>query len=158
MNSPQRKKTKVEETKSGVIGREKRSQKALKAFHNGTKEESMKNSIRIQTVSMIAKLLHPLAENGVLSLPEEREIIAQLRNLAKTGETIPEVLPKLIGQPEAAEMLGLSLANFKKLERSDSFPFRRKMIGTSVRYRNTDIVKFVLSEDSLESAESKTKE
>ncbi len=118
----------------------------------------MKNSIRIQTVSMIAKLLHPLAENGVLSLPEEREIIAQLRNLAKTGETIPEVLPKLIGQPEAAEMLGLSLANFKKLERSDFFPFRRKMIGTSVRYRNTDIVKFVLSEESLESAESKTKE
>ncbi|OQA87835.1 MAG: hypothetical protein BWY31_00489 [Lentisphaerae bacterium ADurb.Bin242] len=118
----------------------------------------MENMIRLKSVNLIAKLLHPLAENGVLSIPEEREIIAQLRNLAKNGEPIPEVLPKLIGQPEAAEMLGLSLANFKKLERSEYFPFRRKMIGTSVRYRNTDIVKFVLSEDSLESPESKTKE
>ena len=118
----------------------------------------MKTSIRIQTVSMIAKLLHTLAEAGALSIAEEVEIVAQLRNLARTGEPLPVVIPKLIDQPATAEMLGISLANFKKLERSEAFPFRRKMIGTAVRYRNTDIVKFILSEDSLESSESKTKE
>ena len=80
--------------------------------------------IKGTTVNLIAKLLHPLAEAGVLSIPEEREVIAQLRNLAKNGETIPAVLPKLIDQPEAAEMLGISLANFKKLERNGAFPRR----------------------------------
>jgi len=40
------------------------------------KEESMKNSIRIQTASMIAKLLHTMAEAGGLSIAEEVEIVA----------------------------------------------------------------------------------
>ena len=102
--------------------------------------------IKGTTVNLIAKLLHPLAEAGVLSIPEEREVIAQLRNLAKNGETIPAVLPK-----EAAEMLGISLANFKKLERNGAFPFRRKKIGTAVRYRNSDIIKFILTEEDLSS-------
>ena len=105
--------------------------------------------IKGTTVNLIAKLLHPLAEAGVLSIPEEREVIAQLRNLAKNGETIPAVLPK----PEAAEMLGISLANFKKLERNGAFPFRRKKIGTAVRYRNSDIVKFILAEEDTDGSE-----
>ena len=109
--------------------------------------------IKGATVNLIAKLLHPLAEAGVLSIPEEREVIAQLRNLAKNGETIPAVLPKLIDQPEAAEMLGISLANFKKLERNGAFPFRRKKIGTAVRYRNSDIIKFILAEEDTDGSE-----
>ena len=107
--------------------------------------------IKGTTVNLIAKLLHPLAEAGVLSIPEEREVIAQLRNLAKNGETIPAILPKLIDQPEAAEMLGISLANFKKLERNGAFPFRRKKIVTAVRYRNSDIIKFILTDEDLSS-------
>lgn len=110
--------------------------------------------IKGTTVNLIAKLLHPLAEAGVLSIPEEREIVAQLRSLAKNGETVPTVLPKLIDQPEAAEMLGISLANFKKLERNEAFPFKRKQIGTAVRYRNTDIVKFILTEESDDESDS----
>ena len=106
----------------------------------------MSAPIRKTTVDLIAKLLHPLAETGVLSIPEEREIVAQLRNLAKTGELLPTVIPKLIGQPEVAAMLGISLANFKKMERNGVLPFPRKKIGTSVRYRNTDIVRYILAE------------
>lgn len=110
--------------------------------------------IKSTTVNLIAKLLHPLAEAGVLSIPEEREIVAQLRSLAKNGETVPVVLPKLIDQSEAAAMLGISLANFKKLERNEAFPFKRKQIGTAVRYRNTDIVKFILTEGSDDESDS----
>ena len=106
--------------------------------------------IRKTTVDLIAKLLHPLAETGVLSIPEEREIVAQLRNLAKNGETLPIVIPKLIGQPEVAAMLGISLANFKKMERNGMWPFPRKKIGTSVRYRNTDIIRYILTEPDSE--------
>ena len=118
--------------------------------------------IRKATVDLIAKLLRPLADAGILSIPEEKEIVAQLRNLAKTGNPLPVVIPKLIGQPEAATMLGISLANFKKMERNGAFrislanfkkmerngafPFSRKKIGTSVRYRNTDIVRYILAD------------
>lgn len=105
--------------------------------------------IRPNTVTFLSKLLRPLTDAGAVSMSEEREIIAQLRSLSKTGETIPPVIPKLIDQPTAAELLGISLANFKKLERNEAFPFKRKKIGTAVRYRNTDIIKFILSEESL---------
>lgn len=107
----------------------------------------MEVKIKSSTVNLLAKLLRPLTEAGVVSFVEEKEIVAQLRNLAKTGEMIPAILPKLIDQQQAAEMLGISLANFKKMERNQALPFKRKQIGTAVRYRNTDIVKFILAEE-----------
>ena len=110
----------------------------------------MATQIRSNTVKLIAKLLHPLAENGVLTIPEEREIIAHLTYLAQKGEELPAIIPKLIDQKEAAEMLGIGFSNFKKLEKAEAFPFKRRMIGTSVRYRNTDIIKFIFSEDPSE--------
>lgn len=110
----------------------------------------MDGKIKGSTVGLLAKLLRPLAEAGALSFAEEREIVAQLRSLSKTGDILPAVLPKLIDQPEAAEMLGISLANFKKLERREAFPFKRKQIGTAVRYRNTDVVKFILAEEDID--------
>jgi hypothetical protein len=110
----------------------------------------MKTIISISTVNLISKLLQPLAEAGMLSMVEKREIISQLKNLAKEGKPIPAVIPKLITQVEASEMLGLGLANFKKIERNGGFPFKRKQIGKAVRYRNIDIVNFILSEDDIE--------
>ena len=110
----------------------------------------MATQIRLNTVKLIAKLLRPLAENGVLTISEEREIIAHLTHLAQKGEKLPAVMPKLIDQKEAAEMLGIGFSNFKKLEKAEAFPFKRRMIGTSVRYRNTDIINFILSEHPSE--------
>ena len=37
------------------------------------------------------------------------------------------------------------LANFKKQE--PYLPFKRKYVGHGVRYRNTDVIKFILSDD-----------
>ena len=42
-------------------------------------------------------------------------------------------------------MLALSLSNFKKQEKDGVFSFKRKMVGSSVRYRNTDIIKYILA-------------
>ena len=103
--------------------------------------------IRLQTVKLIGKLLHPLTESNLISVPEFREIVAQLKHLADKGDPLPVVIPKLLDQTEAAEMLGISLANFKRLEREGYFTFRRKMVGSSVRYRNTDITRYILCED-----------
>jgi len=50
-------------------------------------------------------------------------------------EKSANMMPKLIDRTEAATMLGLGLSNFKKLENEHAFPFQRKMIGSSIRYR-----------------------
>ena len=73
------------------------------------------NPIRYQTVRLIGKLLHPLTESNLITIPEYREIIAQLKHLADKGTPLPAVIPKLADQTEAATMLGISLANFKRL-------------------------------------------
>ena len=97
-------------------------------------------------MKLIARLLNPLTESNLIMVPEYREIIAQLQHLATHGEPLPVVVPKMINQSEAADMLGISLSNFKKLEAEGAFPFKRRMVGSAVRYRNTDIVKFILSD------------
>lgn len=111
----------------------------------------MSYPIKPQTVTLIGKLLHPLTESALIPFPEYREIIAQLKHLAAKGEPLPEVTPKLVDMKEAADMLGISLASFKNLEAE--FPFKRKLVGHSVRFRNTDIVRYILAEESTESSQ-----
>ena len=106
--------------------------------------------IRNQTVTLIGKILHPLTESNLIPFPEYREIVAQLRHLANKGEPMPDVVPKLITMDEAAQMLGISLANFKKQE--PYLPFKRKYVGHGIRYRNTDIIRFILSDDNDKSS------
>ncbi len=91
--------------------------------------------------------MRPLAEDGIVSLPEYNEAISQLTSLAEHGTLRPVVQPKLVDQQEAAEMLGIGLSNFKKLEKANAFPFKRKLVGTSVRYRNTDIINYITNQD-----------
>ncbi len=40
----------------------------------------------------------------------------------------------------------VNLANFKKLE--PQLPFKRKLVGHSVRFRNTDVVRFILTNEA----------
>ena len=107
--------------------------------------EMNNNLIRHQTVILIGKILHPLTESNLIPFPEYREIIAQLKHIAAKGEPLPVVVPKLVTSEEAAQMLGISLANFKKQE--PYLPFKRKYVGHGIRYRNTDIIRYILSDD-----------
>ncbi len=52
----------------------------------------MQTSIRPRTVKLFAKLLHPLTEEGVVLVSEEKEITAQLNHLARKGQLIPAVV------------------------------------------------------------------
>ena len=99
-----------------------------------------------ETVRMFRRIMRPLAEEGVIPLPEYNEAISQLTSLAEHGKPKPLLIPRLIDMKEAAELLGIGLSNFKKLESEGAFPFKRKMVGSSVRYRNTDLYEFLLSE------------
>ena len=104
-------------------------------------------TIRPRTVSLIAKLLRPWVDEGIVTVAEIREIVSNLRYLAEKGEMVPNVVPRLLSQDEAAEMLGIGKSNLKKMESEGKLPIPRKMVGTSVRYRSTDIVKFIMSDD-----------
>ena len=106
--------------------------------------------ITMETVRMFKRIMRPIAEEGIISLPEYNEAISQLISLAEHGTLKPVIIPKLVDMKEAASMLGIGLSNFKKLESEGRFPFKRKLVGTSVRYRNTDIYEFICAEDTGE--------
>ena len=107
------------------------------------------NEISMETVRMFRRIMRPIAEEGVIPLPEYNEAISQLASLAEHGTTKPVILPRLVDMREASEILGIGLSNFKRLEAEGAFPFKRKMVGSSVRYRNTDIYDFIsVGEDS----------
>jgi len=109
----------------------------------------MKNSmLRPKTVKLIGRIMKPLVDEGVIFVSEEQIVSANLKNLANKGRLMPIVVPKLINQREAAEMLGLGYSNFKKLEKESAFPFHRRMVGSSVRYRNIDIVEYIMTDNS----------
>lgn len=103
--------------------------------------------IRSKCVKLIARVIKPFVDEGVITVAEEGEVLANLRHLAAKGTLKPMVPPKLIGQQEAAEMMSISVAAFKKLERKGVFPFNRRMVGGSIRYRNYDVIDYVLGED-----------
>ena len=99
--------------------------------------------ITMKTVRFFKRIMRPIAEEGIIPLAEYNEAISQLTSLAEHGTSKPAVIPKLLDQREVAEMLGIGLSNFKKLEAEGAFPFKRKMVGSSVRYRNTDVVDYI---------------
>ena len=103
-------------------------------------------SISMETVRMFRRIMRHIAETGIIPLAEYNEAISQLTSLAEHGKQKPVIIPRLVDMREAAEILGIGLSNFKKLENEKAFPFKRKMVGTSVRYRNTDLYEFLLSE------------
>ena len=109
-----------------------------------------RSAITANTVRLVTRILYPWKAEGVLFKDAYDEIIINLKHLAEKGSLFPCVVPKLVNQREAADMLSISLANFKKMERAGLFPFHRKMVGASVRYRNLDIVKFILTDDEEE--------
>jgi predicted DNA-binding transcriptional regulator AlpA len=113
-----------------------------------------KSPVSFSTVKLIGRLLTPIVERGVISQPEFNELMANLRHLSQKGELIPDVLPKLIDQKEAAELLGVSFSHFRNLERVGTFPFKRRMVGTAVRYRNTDVIQYLLNLPEVEPVEA----
>ena len=102
--------------------------------------------ITMNTVRYFKRIMRPLAEDGIIPLPEYNEAISQLTSLAEHGCRKPVILPKLVDQRQAAELLGIGYSNFKKIEANGAFPFKRKMVGHAIRYRNTDIYDYINSD------------
>ena len=105
-------------------------------------------SIRPKTIKLIKRIITPIVEEGVISVTEFNEIVSELKYLAEKAQRKPIITPRLIDRREVADLLGISLSNFKKQEREQAFPFKRKMVGTSIRYRNIDIFEYILASDA----------
>ncbi len=99
--------------------------------------------LRPKTVSLINNLLKPWVREGVIAQVEANYIISNLKHLVAKNELQPQIPPKLLTQQEVADILGLGLSNFKKLEKDGIFPFKRKVLGGSVRYCNLDVYNYV---------------
>ena len=110
------------------------------------------NSVRPATVRLVTKLIAPLLDSGLVTNTEYNAIYQNLAYLAKKGEQMPPVPPRLITGQEAAEILGISFSQFRTLEREGAFPFKRRIIGgRNVRYRNTDIYAYMDTGSVIES-------
>ena len=82
--------------------------------------------ITMNTVRYFKRIMRPLAEDGIIPLPEYNEAISQLTSLAEHGCRKPVILPKLVDQRQAAEMLGIGYSNFKKLKQVAHFRLSEK--------------------------------
>ena len=109
------------------------------------------NSVRPATVRLVTKLIAPLLDSGLVTNTEYSAIYQNLTYLAKKGEQMPPVQPRLITGQEAASILGISFSQFRTLEREGVFPFTRRIVGgRNVRYRNTDVYAYAyLDDDSV---------
>ena len=105
----------------------------------------MNTFLRPKSAKLITRFIKPLPEEGLITLPEERLIISALKALTEPPRN-KSVQARLINQAEAAEMLSIGLSNFKKLEKEAVFSFKRCIVGSSVRYRNLDVIEFIMND------------
>ena len=82
---------------------------------------------------------------GLLTPGEYDAIMNALRNLSKHGFPIFPERPRLLKVEEVASMLAISKSQFRAMEAEGKFPFKRKMVGASVRYLNIDVFRYMSS-------------
>ncbi len=104
--------------------------------------------IKPETVKKVSKWLKLFSDEGAISVVEFKEIISQLKYISEKSEIKPLIMPKLMKKDEAAKMMDIGLTKFKQLEKLGDFPFKRRKIGSSVRYLNTDVFDFITSSTS----------
>ena len=116
------------------------------------------NRIRPMTAKLVSRLAAALLDSGTVSQSEYDVIRRNLNSLAKTGELVLPIAPKLLTPQEVAELLAISYSQFRALEKENVFPFKRVMIGSkTVRYRNTDVIRYI-ENDCNKKDEDKTKD
>ncbi len=105
--------------------------------------------IRMSTAKLISKLIYPLTDSGLVSIVEFKEVSAQLKHLASKGDLLPVVEPRLMNTKEVATSLGIGVSNLKKLLREERINIPKRYIGSSVRFRSTDVMRFIMSDDTI---------
>ena len=111
------------------------------------------------TAKMISRLAAVLLDSGSLTQYEYDVIRRNLNSLAKTGELALPIESKMLTPQEVAELLAISYSQFRSLEKENVFPFKRVMIGSkTVRYRNSDVIKYIETDYGSENGGDTTAE
>lgn len=117
------------------------------------------NRIRPMTARLVSRLASVLLDSGSLTQSEYDVIKRNLNSLAKTGELALPIESKMLTPQEVAELLAISYSQFRALEKEDVFPFKRVMIGSkTVRYRNSDVIKYIETDYGSENGGDTTAE
>ena len=106
-------------------------------------EDTGSSKLRMKTVQLVKSIIKPLMTSSVIDFEEYQMMAATITDLAKYGKPAPSVELRLLNQQEVADLLGIGLSNFQKLESEGLFPFKRVMIQKSVRYKSTDIDEYM---------------
>ena len=104
--------------------------------------------VRQNVVSRLKRYLAADLDMGILTAGEYNLITEAVRALSKTGKSPPEVQPKLLKTEEVAEMLAISKSQLRALEAEGKLPLPRKMVGSSVRYLNIDVIRYMTENNS----------
>lgn len=99
--------------------------------------------IRSNLVRWIGRHLAVELDNGILTAGEYNLIMRTLRDLSKHGISTPPEKPRLLKIDEVASMLAISKSQFRALEAEGKFSFKRRMVGSSVRYLNLDVIRHI---------------
>ena len=108
----------------------------------------MNPKLRRTTIKYTRTALQALVDANVICRKEQEYIYDSLSYLENKGEFPPPIPVKLITKEAAADMLGISLSQFKTMESDGLFPFRRRMVGAAVRYRNIDIINYCMDTEA----------
>ena len=100
------------------------------------------HSLSEHGVALILRVARVFVEEGNLAQSDYNTIAEELKHLAKTGKPKPSIIPRLLSSAEVADLLGLGLSNFKKIEAT--LPFKRRMVGGSVKFCNIDTYNFIV--------------
>ena len=108
--------------------------------------ENHPSQFRTTTAKLVARLIAPLTDSGLVWTSEYDQLVDAMRALAKrNGAGLPA--PKLVDGKTAATMLGISYSQFRALEAEGAFrpTIRRRTIGSpkTVRYLNLEILKYM---------------
>ncbi len=97
---------------------------------------------RPTTARLVARLIAPLMDSGLVWASEYDQLVDAMRGLSKRGASLPP--PQLVDGKTAATMLGISYSQFRALEAENAFPFRRRMVGEkTVRWLNLDLLRYM---------------
>ncbi len=108
----------------------------------GMTQPHVTSQFRPATAKLVARLVAPLTDSGLVTVAEYDQLVAAMRILAKQG--VPTPPPRLVDGKAAADMLGISYSQFRALEAEGAFPFHRRLVGSkTVRYLNTDLLSYL---------------
>lgn len=113
----------------------------------------MNNLLKLTTVKLISQILKPWIDTGNI-LNCEMQIIRATLTAASKNKPAPAITPRLLKREAASELLSISVANWKRIESAGGFPFKKRIVGNgAVRYLNTEIYSYMLSEEIEEQCE-----